>query len=272
MNEENTRYTCPLCGHVFGDRRSYWYHTKKMKSGCMTKEQCIELLENVKIEKNKRIFYETRMKKQKTEIKELQQRIKSMEENFGEDYRSLKTQNFINNVERMNTINTNNNIDIGQIVNIQLSKPEKERMDHLKQEMLLKILCCKDFDKTVTMLTKAVYFNPNAPENMTWCVRDKKAKFGAIEYNHETNTLLTKMTDSVINENVQNMMSQIVDIIDDLQKEFPFNKEQALNHHKLFNLFATELNQECLNGIKELAYEQRHLSRALWSSLQLVVV
>jgi hypothetical protein len=242
-----------------------------MKSGCMSKQQCIDLLENMKLEKNKRIFYETKMRKQKKEIQKLQDRLKSLETNFGQEYQLLKSQQFINKVEKNNTLINNNKIDIGQIVNIQLAKPEKERMDHLKESILLRILSCKNFNKTVTLLTQAVYFNPKAPENMTWCVRDKKAKYGAIEYNHESNTLLTKMTDSVINENVQNMMSQVVDIIDDLYNKCPFNKEQVINYNKLFNLFATELNPSCINEIKELAYTQRHLSRALWSSLQLAV-
>ena len=39
-----------------------------------------------------------------------------------------------------------------------------------------------------------IYFHPRCPENWRWCVLDEKAKFGGLEFNHKTGTLVKRST------------------------------------------------------------------------------
>ena len=135
---------------------------------------------------------------------------------------------------------------------------------------MLCILDQKDFSKSIADLVQAVSFNPSAPENMTWCVTDKRGETGAIEYNHDLNVLTKSCTTSVITQNLQNILFPATDIFKQLETTSTFNNQQNQNYDKYFNLLGElEIKKEYINSIKDVAYDKRGLCKALWEHLHI---
>jgi hypothetical protein len=143
----------------------------------------------------------------------------------------------------------------------------REKLDHISMDQMMAILNHKEFNNTLKHLAKAVFFHPLAPQNWKWCVTDKNAKFGALEYNPESNTVIRKLTGTVINTNMQNLIFQITDLLEELRQNRSFNQIQAYNYNKIFNLIGNDFTQEQISSIKETAFDGRNLAKALWESL-----
>jgi hypothetical protein len=178
------------------------------------------------------------------------------------------TSNVYNNNQNYNLTQNNDNKKLN--FNIQLSQKEKERFDHIPVAQMLCILDQKDFSRSIADLVQAVSFNPKAPENMTWCVSDKRVESGAIEYNHELNVLTKNSTTSVITQNLQNILFSATDIFKEIETTSTFNHQQNQNYDRYFNLLGElDIKKEYINSIKEVAYDKRGLCKALWEHLQI---
>ena len=66
-------FVCELCGKEFNNRKSYWYHTKKTKVLCISKEEFVKTIQS----KDSRINYFKA--KEKEAIEELEKRGQELE-------------------------------------------------------------------------------------------------------------------------------------------------------------------------------------------------
>ena len=94
--------------------------------------------------------------------------------------------------------NLNNQTNNNRIFNVDLALPEKERLDHLKVNDIMTILNQKTFNKTLGLMIEGIFFHPYAPQNWRWCITDMNEKYGALEYDFESNTLVKRSTKKVI--------------------------------------------------------------------------
>lgn len=292
--EDNKIYTCMMCSKTFNIYNSYWKHINKKKSACVSQEQCKEFVEEIKYKDSRIQYFEKKRREDKTkietlakEVEYLKQQTQSindlvgsvnvMNETITEKLDDISDQKQIINVAYNNnntnhTINANNTDDDEPLFNFKLAVPEKERMDHIPAEHMLKILNNKEFNDTMKDLIAAVYFHPKAPENWRWCVNDIDAQYGAIAYDFETNTISRQSTVKTINANVRYIMSQVVDIIDELRSRYKFNQNQFVNTNKLNGLYGCDLDPELMRGIRESAYVGRNFPKALWDRLDIDMV
>ena len=157
------------------------------------------------------------------------------------------------------------------IVNIQFSRPMKERLDHITQDMMMNILDQDTYDKSVGKLMQSIYFHPKAPENWNWCVTDTDAQLGALEYNHESGSLYRNNPEKVIQKSYSNVMFRVVDMLDELRKVKNFNRPQAINCSRLCNSLGSQLDHEQILVVKKVAYQGRNLSKSLWDYLDIMV-
>lgn len=261
-------YQCELCGERFEKKNSYWSHKNRLKKPCISREQCIELVEEVSNTKNREKFLRVKTEKLDEENKKLKERIQQLE-TLTSDIEEIKDSVKEHLANQQIYINNNNNnyndfSDKSMNLNMIFSEARKERMDHIDSNMYLSILDHRDFNDTMKHLVSCVYFHPKAPENWKWCILDKNAKYGAVEYNHETNSLIRKPAESVITENVENIVYRVVDVIDQLQVKHRFNRNQIYSYNKLFGLFGTEMATKTIQSIKDVGYANRNLPKALW--------
>jgi hypothetical protein len=269
----------------------------KKKTACISQKQCKEIVEENQMSKNKLHYFKTKtqkqrevLEKQENEIQKLKEIVSKLSdkelfmkesmnqvldkidivkdsiEDNKQQFFTTHNQQLINNNQQIN-----NYIDFDKnkkmLFGLDFSGNSRERLDHISMDMMMAILNHKEFNNTLKHLAKAVFFHPKAPENWKWCVTDKNAKFGALEYNHESNTVIRKLTGKVINTNMQNVVFQVTDLLEELSRNRNFNQVQAYNYNKIFNLIGNDFTQEQIKSIKESAFDARNLVRALWESL-----
>jgi len=261
-NEEDTKsYTCSLCEHIFQNYQCFWRHSKK-KTACVTREKYLEQLK----EKDAQIkTFEKKLRKKDNEVERLSQQLNTN--------RNGGNQNLtINNgyVDKSTNIDQSTNIDIGQIHNNQIIfKPlaaEQEQLGHIGDDQLLGILETASFNMVLRELVSAVYFNPLAPQNCRWCVNDQNAQYGALEYDNETNYIVSRLTGSVINNNVRNMVDKVNDAIDSLKTRHTLTPVQQRNACRIFTLIGVDLEPEQIRGIKQTAYAARSYPKGVWNA------
>ena len=266
-------YICTLCGKDFGeDRVKHWQHTNR-KTLCVPKEQVLDQLNQQKgkakmFEDEKKILQEEleRMKRQLSLVEELaKEKDKTQIINFNNfDFSSTKNLTIQNSNQH--------DTEFEKFFNVALTEDKEQTLDHIPPELFLEILKSKSVDESVTQIVKSVYFNPKAPENYTWCVVDKKAKNGTLQFSHELNSLVPVDTNDTIERNVQNVMPRVMDIITDIQKRIPFTSKQEQNYHGLYGMYGTSLESSTINEIKNMAYEDRDLPRSIWRQLSLGII
>lgn len=265
-------YICLLCNKNFDDnRQKYWNHVNR-KTLCIPKERVLDQLNE---EKGKTKLCAT--------LTEENQRLKEKLELFEELAKEKEKQqviNFNNNISNFD-FSTNNNLtmqnlnnetDVDKYFNIDLNRDKEQTLDHIPVEMYLEILKSKTVDKSLTQIVRTVYFHPKAPENHTWCVVDKKAKSGSVYYSHDLNQLITSDTNDTIERNVQNVIPKVLDIMTGIQKKVPFNRKQEQNYHGLYQMYGNSLDLSTINEIKNMAYEDRDIPRAVWRQLCISMV
>ena len=186
------------------------------------------------------------------------------------DFNNEKNNTFVSTTNNY-LINNLNQENSNSVINIQFSKPAKEKLDHLTHGMMLNILNRKNYNESVGKLMQSIYFHPKAPENWNWCVTDPHAALGTLEYNHETGTLTRNTTEKVIQKNYTNVMFRVVDILEELRQSESFNKPQAINYSRMVNSLGQELDAEQVLVVKQVAYAGRNLSKSLWDYLDIMV-
>jgi len=295
MNDKIEKNKCHLCQKKFNDSSALRKHKLK-KTSCIPNENLLKikndehhLQETVKklLEENLSKEIETKklLEKEietKKLLEEKEQEIirlkKLMETNLTkEDVKEIKDEiikkidsNGNNSNINYNMTQNNNNDNKKLNFNIQLAKTEKERFDHIPVEQMLCILDQKDFSNSIADLVQAVSFNPRAPENMTWCINDKTAENGAIEYNSDLNMLTRNSSSTVISKNVQNILFPITDIFKEMELTLDFNSQQNQNCARYFNMLGEDnIKKEYINSIRDRAYDKRGLCKALWEHLEI---
>jgi hypothetical protein len=277
-------YKCNRCDKIYTDASNYNKHINNKKL-CGSKtthiqqelENQIKLktLEEQNLEKGKEI---QRLHKLLEESKFVRDMKEELKEGFKELKDSVKTigkkidENAeisnLNNCVFQNQNNLNNNLNFS----MKLSAFEKERYDHIVQEQMLHILNDPNFVNSVGDVADAVFFNPKAPENLTWCVTDKNAQFGALEYDAETNTIVRTLTLDVIIKHLHSLLYGVTDRLNKLRDECPLNEQQAKNCDKFYEILGSEtFHTKYINIVKSKAYEGRNLTKAVWEKLHLSI-
>ena len=260
-------YTCDICKTKFTNKGSYWTHKNKKKNACLSPEIVEKIQE---------------LEKTQQEVEKLKSIIASLNNNNDKKLEQIitKIENVQDTIEinqtahQLTQINNtmNNNADNKMCFDIHFTENNKEKLSHISQEMMLKILNHKDFNDTLKHIAKTVFFHPEAPQNWKWCVTDKKAAEGALEYNAESNTVIRKSTGEVINVNMQNIIFQISDFLTNLKKNnCEFNDTQKRNREKIYDTLGNDFTSEQINCIKGAGYDGRNLAKALWESLYITV-
>lgn len=293
MSEEfDMGYSCDICGCTFDKYKNFWKHQNR-KTSCVSKEKAKELVDKVQSRESRINYFKEKTKEQEKHLEETKKEVEfyksllsknnSIVEHIDKNIKSVEEKLVL--VEdkidtRNNTVYTAKNqyfIDKLEkkenksVINIQFAEPKKERMDHITIDMMMAILNHNDFDSTLKELIAVVFFHPEAPQNWNWCVTDKDAKFGALEYNHETNSIHRNSTAVVINKNLQNIMFRFVDMLDEVKTTRNFNRPQAINYNRLYNSLGRDFELQHITAVKEAAYAGRNLPRSLWDYLGIMV-
>ena len=285
-------YKCDLCSKIYQNRSGLRKHKIKPKS-CLPDNVLIQhainstrLEETVKklLEENEKLKQETVRKleeneklKKENEIIRLQSMsdiktdvkiIKDELLNVGSKI-ELATNNSVTAFN--NCVIQNNNNDNKKLkFSIKLADNEKERYDHIHEDELLYILDQEDFSDSIADLVQAVSFNPKAPENMTWCINDKKAEQGAIEYDPELNMLIKNSSTTVISKNLQTILFPVTDMLKVIQPKNTFTKHQNRNYDRYFDILGQDtFKKEYINCIRDRAFDKRGLCKALWEHLDI---
>ena len=267
-------YKCQLCGKIFDDYIKHWQHTNR-KTLCVPKEQVLEELKQqkgmAKLIENKNKSLEKENDSLRKELKLTKQLVDQSKELVKEKNKQ-QTINFNNfDFSNTNNIQTLNQVEIDKYFNVELTHEKEKTLSHIPAELFLEILKCDTVDESATQIVRSIYFNPKAPENYTWCVVDKKAKYGILQFNHDVNQLMQVETTDTIERNVQNVLPQVLDIMTGIQKVVPFNKKQEQNYHGLYGLYGESLEMSTIDKIKDMAYDDRDFPRTIWKQLKLNV-
>jgi hypothetical protein len=285
---------CSHCLRSFNNYSSLWRHLNTKKTACIPREDHLQLNQEYSMDKSKLDYFQIKTTKQKIRIEKLEEennRLQQLVSQIGDIKNNLQSiesgidnvGNKINDVEnKIDTKETNfntafNNCTINQLLHqdmnfmVKLALPEKERFDHISKEEMLAILNHSNFENSIDQLISAVYFDPRAPQNMHWCVTDKTAKFGALEYNYELHTVSSKNpTDDVIVKNLQSVIYGMGDILEELRNTCIFNDQQGVNYSKYYGMVGCDtFKQQYINRIKERAYIGRNFTKALWEQLEI---
>lgn len=265
---------CPLCNKFF-TYKSYWYHANKTKKLCMPKET---VLNEIKQGRGKVVQFEKKVEKLEKKVKESNKEVESLKKQL-EIYKSfqshMSTPTIINydNCD-FSTKNVNVNITdkngIDERCNVTIAPPKTEKLDHLKPDMILAIMNCQDFDFALSELVRVVYFNPLAPHNHRWCVPDKKSKYGGLEYDHKSKLIVSRDTNEMVEDNYQYVISELMDLLENVKDSHGFNKRQILNYDLIYDTFGGDkIDKKHVNNFKELGYKYRNMIKSLWDQLEL---
>lgn len=286
-------YECEDCGTKFPRKSNYRRHVES-KRLCIPKDKYNKQKLELKMDKSRLQYFQTTVVKLKKEnekkedeivrLKKMLNKIDTISDKIDIANRKIdltnekleeandklvldKFNSAYNNCV-INNNNNNNNLNFS----VKLAPENCSRFDHISKQQMLHILNNEVFENSVGDLAEAVYFNPKAPENMTWCVTDKTAQFGALEYNPENHTLIRKMTNKVITKNIQNMLFGMTDILEELRLTCSFNERQGMNYTRFYNMVGSHsFKIEYINNVKERAYSGRNFAKALWDQLQVTL-
>jgi hypothetical protein len=174
------------------------------------------------------------------------------------------------------------NIQSGPVTNIQniineimLSRPGKERINHITKDVMLELLKCPSFKLISENLIKAMYFNRKVPENSNWTIAYPLNDRAALIYNYDTGQFVRKNTKEIINEKFQNMIDLLQPLIEEIYKEDEekdhLSNIQKRNLKLYYGYFGVdniyEEAPDIYEGIHRLAYEYRAISMAYWKQL-----
>jgi hypothetical protein len=253
-------YICVLCGKDLLNSKRFYEHTKRNKNPCIQNKIVVE----------KSDYEETtkKLEEKEKEVIDLKEKLELFKI-IHEQRNQIEYQNYydLSNTNINNTII--NPIGIDSLLRIPYAKHEEETLNHIPPNVFFEILNCENVKDTIPQLMKAIYFNPKAPENCRWAIFDKKAKNGAFEYNHYTDGIVVQNSEYTIEQNVQSVLSKVIQILDTLKKAHGFTPHQQLNYNKIYDLFGSYMNQTVLKDVKTMAYNNSGLPKSFWKHMKL---
>ena len=286
---------CELCGAQFENTRNYNRHKRKKKTSCVSQERCEKMYYENQSSKTKLNYLKSENEKKQEELAKKEYEIKKLKEMMNklvekdsyvketlvefndkidevkETIEDSKDKFFTTTNNQIINNNTVINNDNKTLFHVSLSEPKKERLDHITKDMMLQILNHDNMNDALGDLTRSIYFHPKCPENWRWSVTDPNAKYGTLEYSHESHTLIRKETAYVIKRNLENVMFPVTDLLDELRKTRNLNEPQALNCSRLLHQLGNDFTPEQINYVKKSAYAGRNFPKALWDSLSISV-
>jgi hypothetical protein len=271
-------YVCLLCNKMFDTRQKYWNHNHRKKP-CVDNKIVIEKSEyelTTKIladkleEKDKNLEEKDKnLEEKEKEINNLKEKIEFLKV-IHEQRNQIEYQNYYD-LSSNNHINNTiiNPIGMDSLLKIPYAKHEEETLNHIPPKVFFEILNCENVKDTIPQLMRAIYFNPKAPENCRWAIFDKKAKNGAFEYNHDTDGIIVQNSEYTIEQNIQSVLSRVIQILDTLKHAHGFTQQQQLNYNKIYDLFGSYINPGVLNNVKSMAYNNSGLPKSFWKHMKL---
>jgi len=254
---------CKLCLKVFPTKKELSRHkSNKKKFACIPQARCLEILQEN--EHLKELVLHLEKCDVKREIKEIKETIDNLGEKI--DEKELGTSILNQTINNVNQVN-----DQKMLIAINFTEKGKESLNHLSDEQTLEILNQPKFGTSLIHMTTAVLFNPLAPQNIKWCVVDQNAQFGALEYNYESNTVSRKSAKDVIDSAMEHMLDPVTEYLINFQKKNKLNTIQNKNCNDFINLPGNDLTPQQFATIKELAYNKRHFTKALWNEYNIAV-
>jgi hypothetical protein len=267
-------YICKVCKKEFKSYKRWWEHNNKIKP-------CEENVQKIIIEKSDYDMTAKQLEEKDKAIEESKQEILHLKEKL-EFLKVIHEQR--NQIEYQNyyDLSTNNNhhinntiinpIGMDSLLKIPYNKYEEETLNHIPPTMFFEILNCENVKDTIPQLMRAIYFNPRAPENCRWAIFDKKAKNGAFEYNHDTDGIVVQNSEYTIEQNIQSVLSRVIQILDTLKQVHGFTQQQQLNYNKIYDLFGSYMNPGVLNNVKTMAYNNSGLPKSFWKHMKLPIL
>lgn len=252
---------CSICLKKFNHQPNYWRHVNASKRPCITKKRLEVLMED---HRDKDI-----------KIKALERKIVLMKKQLnekGNTQQQSQQQHIVNGDMIINQGTINNTIVNNNNYNIILTLPGEEKIDHIGREDLKKILDEEYFSDVLKRIAEQVFFHPAVPENMKWCVFDKNAENGVLNFNHIDNSISKVNTNDTINEHVQNLVSGLLIQFGKLNDENQLNSRQRHNYNKLGHLMGSELDDHQLIDVKDVAHQKQDYPKSLWVSLKLLLI
>jgi hypothetical protein len=265
-------FICILCQKDFVNRQRLWDHTNRKKKPCVPNKIIMEKSEYDLTTKK----FEEKLEEKDKNLEEKNKEILDLKEKL-ELFKVIHEQRnqieYKNYYDLSNTSNINNTIinpiGMDSLLKIPFSKPEEETLNHIPPTMFFEILNCENVKDTIPQLLRAIYFNPKAPENCRWAIFDKKAKNGAFEYNPDTDGIVVQNSEYTIEQNIQNVLSRVIHILDTLKIAHGFTDQQQLNYNKIYDLFGSYMNQNIVTNVKTMAYDNSGLPKSFWKHMKL---
>ncbi len=193
-----------------------------------TKKQ--EIIDKLKEDKEKQEILIDKLKSENEllgKIKQLEDGKKQLEDgtkNLENEIKTLKkamkkTQPITNN-----TLNNNNNINIGNTTNIIMVSYGHEDLSKITTKMLS--AACKKGYNSIVHLVETVHFNPDFPENHNVYIPSVKDKHAMIFYDDMWNL---KNKDDVVNDMYDSNRDFIMDNIEGISNSLNDGEKRALN-------------------------------------------
>ncbi len=155
--ETSRKWICELCKKEFTANRYLWAHQNRTKIPCISKEKCKELVQEIRSNETRINYfkeqaeqqlqkYNEEIEKQKKENEYLKSLLCKVDDlkyeltdklDIVQETVENKNNTFTCN-QNLNVINNNENNN--NIINIEFSKPEHERLDHITQDIIINIL------------------------------------------------------------------------------------------------------------------------------------
>lgn len=186
----------------------------------------------------------------------------------------------INNINYNYNIDNSvtNNVDNSQnlILNVQIVNKGEENVEHITTEKILKIMN-NSFPDVLSELMRLMYFNKEVPENQSWCVLYPNEKYGALQYNNETDLVERLLTDKTVNFHFENMVHTLSPIIDDIVNDEEIKQDltnqQKRNLSIFFNFFGlSDLSDDKpseYEHLKMMAYNNKLIPMEMWKQIGL---
>ncbi len=209
---------CNYCKKAFARKDAL---TRHMNQYCpVAKQQNKEKREIF----DKLLLLETKNKQLEEEMKNKNERLENKNEQLENEIKTLKkamkkTQPITNN-----TLNNNNNINIGNTTNIIMVSYGHEDLSKITTKMLS--AACKKGYNSIVHLVETVHFNPEFPENHNVYIPSVKDKHAMIYYDDMWNL---KNKDEVVNDMYDTNRDYIMENIEGISNLLNDGEKRALN-------------------------------------------
>ena len=261
------QYICKYCGKRFNSRKNQYKH-ENIQKACCSREWMVNAAKKIGTAENMIEYYKRKLDEYEKENKTLKTIFEIHEMKKDVDEIKQRIQDYVPPPLKNNQIvvlNDRNNVTLG----FNLKPLCRDSLKHITSDMLLRILDNDKFKDSLGTMTTAVYFHPQAPENMTWLVRDIKSEYGAMEYDFGTGLVVDTITDNTIEKNISEMIFRVTDLITQLEKSSDLTQNQTNNSLEFINLVGNPITQDLVSHIKKVAYQRRNSTKSLWKFLEI---